>query len=62
MMPRSVAIAMLAAAVLTSACARNVPPAGAPARRERSRRGSDWPGTTATNFTERSPRADVPST
>lgn len=30
-MPRSVAIAMLAAAVLTSACARNVPPAGAPA-------------------------------
>ena len=29
-MPRSVAIAMLAAAVLTSACARNVPPAGAP--------------------------------
>jgi rare lipoprotein A len=30
MMPRSVAIAMLAAAVLTSACARHVPPAGAP--------------------------------
>ena len=31
MMPRSIAIAMLAAAMLTSACARNVPPAGAPA-------------------------------
>ena len=31
MMPRSVAVAMLAAVVLTSACARNVPPAGVPA-------------------------------
>ena len=42
-MPRSVAIAMLAAAVLTSACARNSRQPERPARRRRSRRGSDWP-------------------